>query len=228
MYRPKVLLIEDNKNAIILIEASLENRGCNIHTAGNLAKAREELSKFIPDIIILDRILPDGDGIDFCREIRSYDKTKNIPILFLTAMGAISDKVLGLKIGADDYLTKPFDIEELAARVEAILRRANKIEETSSKVLKAKGIILDIASHECRVYGKQIKLWPKEFEVLKVLLEKKNKLLTKDFLSEHVWGEEYFDASRTIEITVQRLRKKLGKQGNLIETVKGYGYKLKE
>src|SRR3989339_253393 len=136
MYRPKILLVEDNINTKDLIETSLENKKCNVHIAINLMKAREELSQFLPDIIILDRKLPDGDGIDFCREIRSYDRTKNIPILFLTAMGTMSDKILGLKIGGDDYLIKPFDIEELAARVEAILRRTKKIEETSSKTLK--------------------------------------------------------------------------------------------
>ncbi|MDD5686725.1 MAG: response regulator transcription factor [Elusimicrobia bacterium] len=228
MYRPKILLIEDDKNIKTLLEINLEGRKYNVHTAESLAKAREELNGFTPDIMILDRKLPDGDGIDFCREIRSYEKTKHIPILFLTAMSKMSDKLLGLRIGGDDYLTKPFDIEELVARVEAIFRRLRKTEETLPKILKTKGIELNLNSHECFVKNTKIKLWPKEFETLKIFLEKKNKLMTKDYLSENIWGWEHSTYSRNIDITIQRLRKKLGKQGSVIETVKGYGYILRE
>jgi len=226
MHKGEILLVEDDRSTVILIKDTLEREKYILQVANNLQKAKNELEMSIPDLIILDRRLPDGDGIDFCREIRSYKRTENVPILFLTAINGVSDKIVGLRVGGDDYLTKPFNIEELIARIDAMLRRIKKITEPSSKVLKARGIELDITRHECKVDGGLIELWPKEFELLKVFLEHKNRIISKEFLSEHVWNYEYSTTSRTIEITVQRLRKKLGKRGNLIETIKTYGYKL--
>jgi len=227
MYKSKILLIEDNAGTIELIKETLEREQYYLRTANNLQKARNEIISYKPNLVILDRRLPDGDGIDFCREIRSNERIKNIPILFLTAVSGISDKITGLKVGGDDYLTKPFNIDELIARIEAMLRRIRPTPKYPAKVLKTKGIELDITRHECKVAGNIIDLWPKEFELLRVFLERKDRVLSKDVLSEYVWSHEYQVTSRTIDTTVQRLRKKLGKKGNIIETVKSYGYRLK-
>lgn len=228
MYRTKILLVEDDNSTITLIKDTLERVNYFVLTTTTISEARAKLSKTVPDLIILDRKLPDGEGLDFCRELRSMDKTKNIPILFLTAFGSTSDKITGLKVGGDDYLPKPFDFEELIARVEAIMRRVKTGVTKESKILSFNGISLNTQNHKCKVSGKTINLWPKEFEVLKTFLENKNSLITKDFLAENVWSREYLTTSRTIEITVQRLRKKLGKKAYLLETVKGYGFKLSE
>ena len=228
MTRPKILIIEDSPSILILLRDTLEREKYFIRTAVNLKKANDELSISIPDLIVLDRRLPDGDGIDFCRELRSSKKTNNIPILFLTAINGISDKITGLRVGGDDYLTKPFNTEELTARIAAILRRSKTTKEAAPAILKTKGIVLDTNRHECRVNGKIIDLWPKEFELLKLFLSNKNRILSKDILAESVWNYEYTPTSRTIEITVQRLRKKLHKIGNIIETIKTYGYILRE
>ena len=228
MHKGKVLIIEDDESTVILIRDTLEREHYFARAARTLKSAREDLSRNVPDLIILDRRLPDGEGLDFCRELRSNPGTESVPILFLTAAGGISDKITGLRVGGDDYLTKPFDIDELVVRVEALLRRSKKVPAVSDKLLKSNGITLDIGRHESKVDGKLVELWPKEFELLKVFLENKGQLLSKDFLAEHVWNREYLESSRTIEISVQRLRKKLGKRGDLIETVKGYGFKLVE
>jgi DNA-binding response OmpR family regulator len=228
MDKKKVLLVEDDSNTVRFVKKILESEGYDLHIAGTLKQARNNISKTVPNLIILDRHLPDGDGLELCREIRLDGRTKKVPMLFLTAKGSISDKIAGFKIGGDDYLTKPFHIEELLARIDAMLRRTEKTAEPSVGILKTKGIILDISSHECKVNGTPVSLWPKEFELLKVLIERKGKVLNKSFLGEYVWDKDSFTDSRAIEITVQRLRKKLGKRGNIIETVKGYGFKLND
>ena len=226
MYKAAILLIEDDPSITVLISDTLERERYAVLATNTLHTARGALSRNIPDLIILDRRMPDGDGLDFCRELRADPATKAVPVLFLTAASGLADKVSGLRLGGDDYLTKPFDIDELVVRIEALLRRAKKAEERPEPVLKAEGITLDITRHECRVNGKLVELWPKEFELLRVFLENKGRMLTKDFLAEHVWNRAYLENSRTIEISVQRLRKKLGKRGSCIKTVKGYGFKL--
>jgi DNA-binding response OmpR family regulator len=228
MTKGKILIIEDDPSTAVLIGDTLKRENYNIRTVDTLEKARGELSSNVPDMIILDRKLPDGDGIDFCREIRSEAKTNSIPILFLTAFGSKYDKVTGLRVGGDDYLTKPFDFEELVARVEAFFRRMKKEIKPVADVLKTNGVVLDVTRHECRVEGKLIDLWPKEFELLKAFLANKDRVLSKEFLAEYAWNQEYLKSSRTMDITIQRLRKKLGKRKGIIETVKGYGFKLKE
>ncbi|OGS28184.1 MAG: hypothetical protein A2297_03880 [Elusimicrobia bacterium RIFOXYB2_FULL_48_7] len=226
MHRGKILLIEDDPSTVFLITETLKREKYLVYTAVNLKIARGVLGSKIPGLIILDRGLPDGDGLDFCKEIRNYRKTRNIPVLFLTASSDVSDKITGLRAGGDDYLTKPFNIDELSARVEAMMRRTTVMQAPAVEILNYKGIELDITGHECRVDGRKVNLWPKEFGLLELFLERKGRVLSKDVLSENVWGREYQVTSRTIEMTVQRLRKKLGKKGKLIETVKAYGYKL--
>lgn len=229
MNRRTVLVIEDDLRAQKLICQILEQEGFQTRSAGSIFQAQGQVRRLLPDLVILDRRLPDGDGVDFCRELKGSQRTKSLPILFLTTKDNTADRVVGLKMGGDDYLPKPFHAEELLARIEAILRRTGVPgEKASTKVLRSDGIVLDTDRHECRVNRKVVKLWPKEFELLQVLLERPGRLLSKEFLSERVWGHEHFTSSRAIEIAIQRLRRKLGHPGERIETVKGYGFRLQD
>jgi DNA-binding response OmpR family regulator len=228
MQKNRILLLEDDDNIAILIKDTLERENFFVSISTTIKEARQKMSKSSYDLMILDRKLSDGDGIDFCREIRSCIKTKDIPIIFLTAMDLISDKITGLKVGGDDYLTKPFDYEELLARVEAIFRRSNKKNDKKNHILEVFGIILDKESHECKINNQNIDLWPKEFELLKIFMENPTKVLSKDILAENIWNMDYMNSSRTIEMTIQRLRKKLNEKSYLIKTVKGYGFKFQD
>jgi len=222
-----IFVVEDEAKTQQLISETLKTEGFEVKCANSLFRARCEIDRIIPSLIILDRRLPDGDGADFCQQIRMAERTKDIPVLFLSAKGGLADRVTGLKMGGDDYLSKPFQLEELTARIEALLRRTKRDTEQASKVLQTKGIVLDLDKHECRVDGKVVRLWPKEFELLQTLMETPGRLLSRNFLSEKVWGFGYVDSSHTLDTTIQRLRKKLGKRKDQIETVKGYGYRLR-
>ncbi|OGS21024.1 MAG: hypothetical protein A2252_03765 [Elusimicrobia bacterium RIFOXYA2_FULL_39_19] len=227
MKKELIMLVEDDPSIRLLVTENLKNEGYIIKSSDDIESAKKQISTCMPDLVILDRRLPDGDGLNFCREIRISERTKHIPVLFLTALGGIYDKISGFKIGGDDYLTKPFDVKELIVRVESIIRRRKAVSVADEKVLKAKNIVLNTETHECYVNNKMVNLWPKEYELLKMFIEKKGKVLNKEYISENIWNREYYASSRTMEMTIGRLRKKLGKFGNVIETVKGYGFKMK-
>ena len=228
MSQANILLVEDDAQTQNLIRQILETEGYKVRVAPSIFRAQGEVKRLVPDLVILDRRLPDGDGIAFCRQIKAAAETSGLPILFLTAKGSISDRVLGLKLGGDDYLVKPFQCDELLARVEALFRRVKSGEEPAAKILEVHGIVLDLDRHQCRIGKRGVRLWPKEFELLQSFMERPGRLLSKEFLSERVWGHEFFTSSRAIETAVQRLRRKLGAKGQLLETVKGYGFRLQE
>jgi two-component system response regulator RegX3 len=224
----RILVVEDDPKTSSLVCQVLQKEGHRARAASSLFAAKSQVRSFAPDVLIVDRRLPDGDGFDFCRELRGDPKTRSIPLLFLTSKGSTTDKVVGLKLGADDYLTKPFHIEELLARVEALLRRGAGDAEPApaSQTLKLHGITLDLDKHLCRVGDKDVELWPMEFGLLKAFMERPGRLLNKEFLSEHVWGHELLTNSRAIDTSIQRLRRKLGRKGRLIETIKGFGFRF--
>jgi len=228
MTRGVIFMLEDDAESKDLVTKTLEKEGFMTKCASSLKQARQELAKVTPDLFILDRSLPDGDGAYFCQELRTHEKTRHVPVLFLTAKRQLVEKVTGLKIGGDDYLTKPFQIEELVARVEALLRRASHPTQELPRKIEAKGIVLDEDKHECFVAGEAVELWPKEYELLRIFLQQPGRLLSREYLSEHVWALTYFETTHTIDTTVQRLRKKLGAKGKMIETVRGYGYRFNE
>ncbi len=229
MSKGKVLLVEDDQRTRNLLCQVLEKEDYKTCAGDSIWKAQGDITRFVPDLIVLDRRLPDGDGLDFCRKLKEDEKTKNLPILFLTSKDSVTDKVLGLKMGGDDYLTKPFQAEELLARIDVLLRRIKKDDAPSGQVMmKVNGITLDLDKHMCLVGAKKIDLWPKEFELLRTFMERPGRLLSKEFLSERVWSHEFLTTSRAIEISIQRLRRKLGAKGNMIQTVKGYGFKMQE
>lgn len=178
-----------------------------------------------PDLIILDLMLPDADGMDICKHLKSKDKFSSIPIIMLTAKGDETDKILGLEFGADDYVTKPFSPRELVARVKAVLRRRQKVEE--SEKLDLGGILtIDTEKYEVFVEGKRAELTSTEFRILKLLLSKKSKVFSRYDILDHLWGDEKIVLDRTIDVHIKNLRDKLGKAGRFIKNIRGVGYKL--
>jgi len=183
--------------------------------------------KQIPDLIILDLMLPDADGIEICKNLKKRDKYSSIPIIMLTAKGEETDKILGLEFGADDYVTKPFSPRELVARVKAVLRRRQKTDE-SGKLDIGEILIIDTEKHEVTVEAKKIDLTSTEFRILKLFVLNKSKVFSRYDILDHLWGDEKIVLDRTIDVHIKNLRDKLGKAGQLIKNIRGIGYKLEE
>ncbi|OIO06036.1 MAG: DNA-binding response regulator [Elusimicrobia bacterium CG1_02_63_36] len=224
----KILVVEDEKDIVRLIKYNFEKDGHKVVAAhdgeSGLALARKEK----PDLIILDIMLPKMDGLEFCRTFRQESQ---VPILFLTAKKSEVDRILGLKLGADDYVTKPFSVGELIARVEAVLRRAGSaaVKEPVAAVLRAGELEVDAERHEVRIKGRPTTLTPKEFEFLRLLFRADGKVLSRDTLLERIWGyDKSMDIdTRTVDQHIARLRKKLRSEGQRILTVTNAGYRIK-
>ena len=225
MAQEKILVVEDDKDIVRLLKYNLEKEGYRVVAASDgesgLAAARKER----PELLILDVMIPKLDGFELLKMLRRESRA---PILMLTARKEEVDRVLGLELGADDYVTKPFGVRELLARVKALLRRAGPAEAAAS-VLRAGGIEMDVERYEVRVRGKDVQLTSKEFEFLKVLLQAGGRALSRDQILEKVWG---YDRSmeidtRTVDQHVARLREKLGAESARVATVKNVGYRIK-
>jgi len=225
----KILIIDDELHIIELLKYNLETNGYKVFYALDGKEGLKLASEKKPDLILLDVMLPEMDGFDVCKEIKKNEDTSNIPIIMLTAKSEEFDKILGLELGADDYITKPFSIRELLARVKAVLRRNNKQEK--SNVVYIHDLKLDFDKREVLKNGVKIDLTLKEFELLKLLVLNKGKVLTRDFLLDKVWGYEYYGETRTVDVHVRHLRQKIeddDRNPKYIETVRGIGYKFKE
>lgn len=223
----KILLIEDDKDIINLVKHYLEKEGYRTFEATDGVKGLDILKKEKVDLAILDIMLPELNGIDVLKRIKGDAKTANIPVIMLTAKGEETDKIVGLELGADDYITKPFSPKELVARVKALLRRVEKpVEKTDT--LKYGELIMDISRHEVKVKEKEIELTAKEFGLLEELLRNKGRVLTRDTLLNNVWGYDYFGNTRTVDVHIRRLREKIPLLEKSIITVKQLGYKLSE
>ncbi len=218
-----ILVVDDEKNIVQLARLYLNKEGFRVEAAYDGAQALEKARTLRPDLIVLDIMMPEPDGLEVCRELR---KTSNVPIILLTARDDDIDRIVGLELGADDYITKPFNPRELVARVKAVLRRASQ-EAPSQAVLEAGNLRLDTASREVTVRGKAVTLRAKEFDLLTAFLRHQGVVLDRERLLQLVWGADYFGDTRTIDVHVAWLREKLGKaKGVKIETVWGVGYKL--
>ncbi len=192
-----------------------------------LSDGQYQESEHIPDLIILDLMLPDADGIEICKNLKKNDKYSSIPIIMLTAKGEETDKILGLEFGADDYVTKPFSPRELVARVKAVLRRREKIDEYGK--LDIGGIlIIDTEKHEVTVKGQKIDLTSTEFRILKLFVSNKSKVFSRYDILDYLWGDEKIVLDRTIDVHIKNLREKLHKAGSFIKNIRGIGYKLDE
>jgi DNA-binding response OmpR family regulator len=222
--KSKILVVDDDVNICELIRLYLEKDGYEVMTVFNGIKGIEAFSEYTPNLVVLDVMLPGADGWQVCREIR---KVSNIPIIMLTAKGETFDKVLGLELGADDYIVKPFDPKELVARVKAVLRRyEHKVFDTQEVVYP--NLVVNRTNYTVKLNGKEIELPPKELELLFFLCSNSNKVFTREQLLEHVWGFDFYGDSRTVDVHVKRLREKIDipNQNWQLKTVWGVGYKF--
>ena len=218
-----ILVVHDEKNIVQLARLYLNKEGFRVEAAYDGAQALEKAKSLRPDLVILDIMMPEMDGLSVCRELR---KTSNVPIIILTARGDDVDRIVGLELGADDYVTKPFNPRELVARVKAVLRRASH-EPASQPVLEADGLRLDTASREVTVEGQAVSLRAKEFDLLTAFLRHPGIVLDRERLLQLVWGTDYYGDTRTIDVHVAWLREKLARAKRVkIQTVWGVGYKL--
>jgi two-component system alkaline phosphatase synthesis response regulator PhoP len=218
-----VLVVEDESSIASFVALYLKNAGYTVRTAATGNEALAQFQASTPGLIVLDLMLPDIDGIEVCRRIR---KTSDVPILMLTARDEDVDKIIGLEVGADDYLTKPFNPRELVARVKSILRRASpERRQVESKQLRHGDLLIDAGRREVRVGDEEIQLAPKEFDLLWELLDHRGLVLTRDQLLERVWGYTFAGDTRTVDVHVRQLRRKLGDASPIV-TVWGVGYKV--
>jgi two-component system, OmpR family, alkaline phosphatase synthesis response regulator PhoP len=222
---PRILVVEDDRDIADLVSRYLEKAGFVVDRAENGTDALQMIASKAPDALVLDLMLPQVDGLEVCRRVRATDRTAAVPIIMLTARGEESERIVGLELGADDYLAKPFSPKELVARVRALLRRAQRTPGTA-KTLTYGPIALDTERHVVTVAGRDVTLTAKEFLLLEYLLQHRGRVLSRDLLLTDVWGYRYTGGTRTVDVHVRRLREKLPLLADALVTVKQFGYKL--
>ncbi|NPA13292.1 MAG: response regulator transcription factor [Aquificae bacterium] len=220
---PLVYVVEDDEDISYLLAFNLKKEGFQVKPFLSSVEALKSLETTKPDIILLDIMLPDIDGLEFCKLVKSNPETEDIPIIMITAKGTEIDKIVGLELGADDYITKPFSIKEVIARIKAILRRVNKISRKKTPPKKDLQIFPD--KFEVVVDGEKVNLTPTEFKLLNLLVNSDGKVLTREKILETVWNNNYEVFDRTVDVHIKNLRDKLGDYGKRIKTVRGIGYK---
>tara|TARA_Y100001947_G_scaffold88866_1_gene75539 strand:+ start:3451 stop:4146 length:696 start_codon:yes stop_codon:yes gene_type:complete len=222
-----ILVVEDEPDINKTVSYNLANEGFHPVSALNLKEADDQLSSNNISLIILDLMLPDGSGLDFCKTLKSSNIYKNIPIIIVTAKGDEVDKVVGFELGADDYVTKPFSVRELMLRIKAILKRnTQERNSNSSTVFTFEGLTISDDSHEVFVNNIEINLTALEFKLLKHLVDRRGRVQTRDQLLEEVWGYSSHVTTRTVDTHVKRLREKLKEMGKHIQTIRGVGYRF--
>lgn len=225
----KILIVDDELHIVELLKYNLEANGYKVDSSLNGREGLNKSTQNKPDLILLDIMLPELDGFDVCKELRKNKETQGIPIIMLTAKGEEFDKILGLELGADDYITKPFSVRELLARIKAVLRRNTK--EEQEQAINFGELTINLDKHEVLKKGEKVELTLKEFELLRLLVMNKGKVLTRDFLLDKVWGYEYYGETRTVDVHIRHLRQKIEDDDanpRYIETVRGIGYKFRE
>jgi DNA-binding response OmpR family regulator len=223
----KIVLIEDEQDITNLLTLYLSKEGYHVRSSPNGVKGLQLVKQERPDLVILDLMLPEMDGLEVCKRLRADAKTSALSIIMLTAKGEESDKIVGLELGADDYVTKPFSPKEVVARVKALLRRSERPGEESQSY-RYGPISLDVARYEVKVSGKEIQLTAKEFSLFVQLLRNNGRVLTREVLLDTVWGYDSDVNTRTVDVHIRRLREKIPFLSEAIVTVKSYGYKLKD
>ena len=223
----RVLVVDDEPDLLELVRINLAQSGYTVETAASGSEALTALRRAPPDVMILDLMLPDLSGTELCARVRADQRLAALPIIMLTAKSEEIDRVVGLELGADDYVTKPFSPRELALRVRAVLRRRAPTGE-EARVLEHGVLRVDPDSHRASVDGREITLTAKEFQLLVALMGRPGRVMTRERLLDEVWGSDITVTSRTIDTHLKRLREKLGRAGDLIETVRGVGYRFAE
>jgi len=227
---PDILIIDDEKDIVETIEYNLKKEGFSTHKSFDGINGLRLIKEINPDLVILDLMLPGMSGIEVCKAAKKNEKTSKIPIIMLTAKKQEVDKIVGLEVGADDYIVKPFSMKELVARIKAILRRYTSIPkgEKAKSVIVFSDVKIDLDQHEFTVKGKPVELSAKEFKLLEFLATNKNKVFSRERLLDDVWGIQAEVETRTVDVHVKRLREKLGRSGDHIQTIRGFGYKFKD
>jgi two-component system alkaline phosphatase synthesis response regulator PhoP len=231
MSKELIYVVDDEVHIQQLVKFNLEAGGYHVLCFDSGEYLLEELKNSIPDLFILDLMLPGMDGLEVCRHIRAKPRTKSIPVIMLTAKSEEFDKVLGLELGADDYLTKPFSVRELTARVKALLRRAANSVPAEDEAIRHGDITIDTIRHEVYKNGTLIEMPLKEFELLKILLLNKGRVLSRELLLDKVWGFDYFGETRTVDVHVRYIRQKIEDDDSnpvYIETIRGIGYRFSD
>lgn len=222
-----IAIVDDEPDIVELVSLHLKRAGFEVEGFLEAGYFLKSLSLKKPDLLILDLMLPDADGLDVCKSMKKRDEYSSIPIIMLTAKGTETDKILGLELGADDYVTKPFSPQELVARVKAVLRRP--VQEKDEERIEIGDMLAILPSkHEVYVEGKKVNLTLSEFKILNLLASKKGWVFTRDQILDHLWGLEKAVLDRTVDVHINHLREELGKAARLIKNVRGVGYKLEE
>ena len=226
----RILVVEDEPDIQELIRYHLDQAGFQVETAANGNVGLQALRRRRPNLVVLDLMLPDRSGTELCREIRSDPDLKDIPIIMVTARTDEVDRLVGFELGADDYVAKPFSPRELTLRVRAVLRRSAANPEAAEipEVLQHGPLSLDVARHRCQVSERKVELTAKEFQLLRMLMSRPGRVMSRERLLDEVWGPDVTVTLRTIDTHMKRLREKLGEAGSLIDTIRGVGYRFAE
>ena len=231
MSKEKILVVDDEKDIVELLQYNLEKEGYKISAVFSGEQCLENVKTELPDLILLDLMLPEIDGLDVCKFLKNNPQTSHIPIIMLTAKGEETDIVLGLELGADDYITKPFKVRELLARIKAVLRRTkNNISPISKEkdIIKFKDLVIDSTKHQVTLKDQPLNLTSTEFKLLKFLASHPGKVFTREQLLNQVWAEDSFIVDRAVDVHIRRLRQKLLTCSDYIITIRGVGYRFKE
>ena len=222
----RILAVDDEENIRELLKYNLEKEGFQVILASRGDQVFDILDKEDIDLIILDLMLPGIDGLSLCKEIKSDDKFNRLPIIMLTARTEEIDRVVGLEMGADDYVSKPFSMRELIARVKAVLRRTREFQGTAqeAEIISSGKLSINLTSHQAIFDDKVIELTPKEYELIKLLLQNPERVFTRDNLLNKIWGYDYYGDTRTVDVHIRRIRKKISPE--IIKTIRGVGYKF--
>ena len=225
----KILIVEDDPDIVDILSYNLKQADLKVKSVPDGSSALAEVKRRLPDLILLDLMLPKVDGLEVFRLLKSEPKTKNVPIIMITAKGEEVDRIVGLELGADDYIIKPFSPREVVLRVRSVLKRsvANSQKEITAKI-DANGVIIDIDRRQVNYKGKPIDLTATEFDLLLILAKTPGRVFTRNLLMDLVWGQDYYGVDRTVDTHMSRLRQKLGGGGKNLQTVHGIGYRFKE
>ena len=219
-----IFCVEDDSNIRELVVYTLETTGFKARGFEDGKEFLEALALETPELVLMDIMLPGEDGLELLGRLKSSPKTREIPVIMVTAKGSEYDKVVGLDSGADDYVTKPFGMMELVSRIKAVLRRSGKVEDRMD--METSGVHIDVKKHQVTVDGKEISLTLKEFELLEKLMRNQGIVLTRDQLLTEIWGYDFDGETRTVDVHIRTLRQKLGEKGEIIQTVRGVGYRV--
>jgi two-component system phosphate regulon response regulator PhoB len=222
----KILIVDDEPDVADLVAYHLRAKGYQVETVNDPTASIGAARSFLPDLLILDIMMPDLNGMQICRIIRADARLQQVPIIFLTAKAEESDRISGFETGCDDYICKPFSTKELVLRVQSILRRVSDEAPAEAKHLQAGQIVLDIERHEVTLHGRPVELTATEFKLLRLLMERRGRVQTREHLLINVWNYETEIETRTVDTHVRRLREKLGSEADWIETIRGVGYRM--